>query len=349
MRLAQVSKAFAALVLLPLVLSLVAIADKDSKKKLPPINKDSRFTLIRELNAERVHARRYFPMGKKSLTMKPDGTVVPDGLELQGLIAQHGAAARPGERVKITDMKIEKRKIVFEINGGPRKSKKWYERVEIGSVGGSAAPLDRGDSKEEAKGSALTIEFEDYVPDMTVAQVKEMLKPVLDFTSISPLQAYLEVIPAVVKEAIKNHEVLVGMDGEMVRHAKGRPPRKIREKDGDVAYEEWLYGNPPEDVLFIRLVKDRVVQVKTAKITGEITVATARVAEIDDYFVKQGVAAAEQPRPAPMKVPTLKRPGEDAGPNPPAVIYPPVPYCKEGQTQNCKHTPPDIEPQTRPE
>src|SRR5947209_15070965 len=39
------------------------------------------------------------------------------------------------------------------------------------------------------------------------------------------------------------HNVLVGMNPEMVIHAKGRPPKKVREKDGETEYEERIYGD----------------------------------------------------------------------------------------------------------
>ena len=48
-------------------------------------------------------------------------------------------------------------------------------------------------------------------------------------------------MPPKVKEAIKAHHVLVGMNTDMVVHAKGKAPKKVREKDGDVEYEEWIY------------------------------------------------------------------------------------------------------------
>jgi hypothetical protein len=46
------------------------------------------------------------------------------------------------------------------------------------------------------------------------------------------------------------------MNREMLIYAKGRPPKKIREKDGEVEYEEWIYGEPPQDVDFVRMVGD---------------------------------------------------------------------------------------------
>ena len=59
------------------------------------------------------------------------------------------------------------------------------------------------------------------------------------------------------------------MNREMVMASKGRPPKKIREKDGEVEYEEWIYGEPPQDVDFVRLVGDEVVRLEIMKVDGE--------------------------------------------------------------------------------
>ena len=73
-----------------------------------------------------------------------------------------------------------------------------------------------------------------------------MLAPVFDFKALTQAEAYEKTLPPKVQEAIKNHQVLVGMDREMVIYAKGRPPKKIRDKDENGAdYEEWIYGTPP--------------------------------------------------------------------------------------------------------
>ena len=75
----------------------------------------------------------------------------------------------------------------------------------------------------------MDIYFDKYVPEMTGPELKELLRPVFDFDAKSALDAYLETVSPQVKEAIKNHHVLVGMNHEMVIYAKGRPPKKVRE------------------------------------------------------------------------------------------------------------------------
>jgi len=139
-----------------------------------------------------------------------------------------------------------------------------------------------------------------------------MLWPVFDFDSKSPLDAYLESVPPKVKDAIKSHQVLVGMNREMVIYAKGRPEKKIREKDGETDYEDWIYGDPPHDVDFVRMVGDEVVRVETMKVGGEKVVRTEKEVDLGGPTV----ATAAQQENRPTKAPTLRRPGEEA-PAPP--------------------------------
>jgi hypothetical protein len=109
----------------------------------------------------------------------------------------------------------------------------------------------------------------------------------------------------------------------MVILAKQRPEQKFREKDEKGKdYEEWVYGKPPEEVVFVRFVGDEVTQVKTSKVGGETVVKTER--EID---VKDGVASLASANPVgnngnqpaeqqPTRKPTLRR--DDDPPDPAA-------------------------------
>ncbi len=139
-------------------------------------------------------------------------------------------------------------------------------------------------------------------------------------------------MPPKVKEAIQAHHVLVGMNQEMVIHAMGRPPRKVREKDGETEYEEWIYGEPPADVDFVRIVGDEVVRVETMRMGGEKIVRTEKEVVLpkpDKEEEKE--AKKEQERPA--NAPSLRRPGEDpdsmpkpaTGTSPLAPVPPPPP------------------------
>jgi hypothetical protein len=95
------------------------------------------------------------------------------------------------------------------------------------------------------------------------------------------------------------------MNHEMVIYAKGRPPRKVREKADEVEYEEWIYGVPPQDVDFVRFVGDEVVRVETMKVDGQKIVRVEK--EVD--LGAPTVAKKQEERPA--NAPTLRRPGEE--------------------------------------
>lgn len=278
----------------------------------PPakMSKETRFMLIRGLNAERVFVRRTFPMGEKGLTLK-NGVVTPDENQARFIAAQYGPAARPGERAQITDVLVKDKTIIFEINGGPKKKKKWYQRIEVGGAAGTT-PIAPDGSPQNPKGSFVVLVFDKYVPELSPQQVKDMLAPVFDFTALSATQAYIDSLPPKTREALKNGRVLVGMDREMVTVAKGRPDKKIRERDEAGAdFEEWMYGVPPKDVEFIRFVGNEVIQVKIMKVDGEKIVRTEREVDLPQTASAQPPAAAEEPpAPRPANAPTLRRPGE---------------------------------------
>ena len=53
------------------------------------------------------------------------------------MVAENGAAAKPGDRCIISGVDVKDKEMIFEINGGPRKGPKWYQRIEIGGTGGT--------------------------------------------------------------------------------------------------------------------------------------------------------------------------------------------------------------------
>jgi hypothetical protein len=153
-----------------------------------------------------------------------------------------------------------------------------------------------------------------------------------------------------VKEAIKNHQVLVGMNREMVTYALGRPPKKYRDRDGATEYEEWIYGEPPNDVQFVRFVGDEVVRLEIMKVDGEKIVRTEKEVDLKAVMAQrqeqqqQQQAENGQPQPG-AKKPTLRRPGEDAPTTPDSdTIRTPLP----GQTDPKQPLPPPGSPQPGP-
>jgi len=312
------SRIASALLFVPLSLVALGAADNpkpdaakpDSVKPNPQahLSKETRMDLIRTFNAELVYVRTPFPMGKKGLTLR-DGKISPDGPELQQLIAMWGPSVKPGDQARITEVDIKDRMIHFEINGGPVRKQKWYQHLQVGGAGGMV-PVAPSDSNANPRGSYVDLLFEHYVPDLSPQQLKDLLRPVFDFDAKTAVEAYLETVPPKVKEAIKAHQVLVGMNREMVLYAKGRPPKKEREKDGDTEYEEWIYGEPPQDVNFVRFVGDEVTRVETMKVDGEKIVKTEREVTLQP---EPSVAAKQpeaEPQVRPANAPTLRRPGE---------------------------------------
>jgi hypothetical protein len=281
-------------------------------QKSAALTEQHRIELIRTFNADLVYIRTEFPMGKVGLTVK-DGKVSPDGDALRRLLALWGPSVKPGDRALITQFVLKNDRIHLEINGGPVKKTKWYQHIQVGANGGGMTPGGAPtDPINNPRGSYVDLVFDHHIPDLTVEQVKQMLWPVFDFDSKSPLEAYLESVPPKVKDAIKDHHVLVGMNREMVIYSKGRPEKKIREKDGENEYEDWIYGEPPHDVDFVRVAGDKVVRVETMKVGGEKVVRTEP--EIDLGGATLATAAEKENRP--VKAPTLRRPGEEA-PNAP--------------------------------
>jgi hypothetical protein len=272
------------------------------------MSKQTRFEIIRDFETQLVYSRAMFPMGQKGLTLK-GGVTTPSGQDLQQLLALWGPSIRPGDPAHISYVHIKDDHIHLDLNGGAVKRKKWYQHIEVAGANGASVPLAGNDSTDNPHGSYLDIYFDKYVPEMSAAQLRALLFPVLDFNARSKEQAYLDTVPPKVKEAIQAHHVLVGMNTEMVVHAMGRPPKKVREKDGDVDFEEWIYGTPPQDVDFVRIVGDEVVRVETMKVGGEKIVRTEREVILEKPD-KDTEARKEEDRPA--NAPSLRRPGEDS-------------------------------------
>jgi hypothetical protein len=131
----------------------------------------------------------------------------------------------------------------------------------------------------------------------------------MDFKALTTAEAFEKTLPPKVKEAIKDHKVLVGMDKEMVTFAKGRPPRKIRDKDEKGQdYEEWIYGTPPEEVDFVRFKGNEVARLEIMTVDGQKVVRTEKEVDLPS---KEAELAAQKPAPKPQNAPTLRRPGEE--------------------------------------
>ena len=180
------------------------------------------------------------------------------------------------------------------------------------------------DDGNDPTGSRLTLDFQRPIPALTGAQVKALLAPLISFDVKTPVQAFTDTLPPKLKDAILNHKVMVGMSTDMVLFAKGTPQSKSREMDGQMPFEEWIYGKPPEEVDFVRINGNRVIRVEIAKMGESPVIFTEDVvsgmmrtdgtpcqtAANHTHITKEGDVERDPNKEAPDAPPSLRAPGE---------------------------------------
>jgi hypothetical protein len=222
------------------------------------MDRNTRIDIIRGLLREVAVTKVPLPRGKRGVRVDAQGKL--DQGDAQKEMHLNGMAMQAGTPAVITKIEFKSNQIIFEVNGGGKSGKKWYQHIEIG-MGGATAPIGPQQQTVTAYGSSVTVDFGKALPDLTVPQVKTVLSGILDFERHSPTVLYSPNVTPEVKEAIKNHKVIVGMDRDAVLSAKGTPDRRVREVRSGAEQEDWIYGNPPH-VLFVTFDGDQVVGVK---------------------------------------------------------------------------------------
>ena len=282
----------------------------------------TRLELIRVMQSEQGFAMRPFPRGHKGLTLVANGKLEPAGEGYLDMVTAEGLSANPGDRVVLTDVKIERSRIIFELNGGPDLKHRILSHIQIG-VGGQMNPAIQSDGQEPV-GARLALTFENHIPELTGAEVKALLAPLISFDVKTPVQAYTDTLPTKLKDAILNHHVLVGMSTDMVLYAMGAPETKSREMDGQMPFEEWIYGKPPKDVQFVRINGNRVIRLEVAKMGETPVIFTKDEVEglmrtdgtpldptlSDTHLAKVGDVEHDPNTQAPAPPPSLRKPGE---------------------------------------
>ena len=294
----------------------------------------TRLELMRIIQAEQGFAMRPFPRGHKGITLVANGKLDPAGEGYLNMVVNNGVSAKPGDRVVITDVAVDHGKVVLQLNGGPDAKHRFLRHIEIGADPNYSNPVVQ-DAKDP-EGARLTLDFGHQVPPVTAAQLKALLAPLISFDVKTPVQAFTDTLPSALKDAILNHHVMVGMSTDMVMFAKGQPRTKSREMDGQMPFEEWIYGTPPDEVDFVRINGNRVIRVETAKageqpeiftkdeVSGMMRSDGAPVitAENKVKIVKEGDVVRDPNKQAPAPPPTLRQPGEDTSTNQPTSQVP---------------------------
>lgn len=272
-----------------------------------------RHELLQNLVAEQGFAHRGLPMGA-GLRLMANGGLTPKDDAYRKLLYEKGISAEPGARVMITAVSFSGDNIVLDLNGGPYARHRFLSHIQINDSN-IVAP------QEKATGSRVTLAFEGGIPELTAAEVKALLAPVIDFSAHSSEEAYANTLPLVIRQAIAEHRVLVGMNRRMVLASLGAPQHKNREHisndPSSEVLEEWIYGEPPKPIRFVRFRGEQVVRLEIAELgkpvqvqdtnhLGADTPQNTRV--ISNGDVAPGSAGALQANTAPP--PTLHQPGD---------------------------------------
>jgi hypothetical protein len=234
---------------------------QQNSKDQPPLQPQSRIEIVRYVAGEFAKARMPIPSGKKGFKIEVGKKI--DDSELRNALHSHAPAASPGDTVQITGIEFRNREIVVQINGGGRSHFNIRDHLQIG-MGGPGQPLPVSASEQKPAGGTLILDFGRTVPDMSADDLMTDLQAFLDFSKEhSGAVNWIDTLPPQFKQAITDHEALVGMNHEMVLAALGRPGHKVRERDPDgTETEDWIYGTPPARTTFVTFTGDKVIRVK---------------------------------------------------------------------------------------
>ena len=233
-----------------------------------PLRESSKLSLIRFVSGEFAKAVKALPAGKQGFIVyvgKPPNTEL-----LDRAVATHGAAVNTGDNVQITKLEFRGHQIIVDLNGGGRGKHHWRDHLQIGIGGGY--PTMRSTSTQEGgppglqpgAGSTIFLEWSKPVPDMTPADLKQLLSPFLNFEKERSASVHwVDTLPPEMKKAIQERRPVVGMDREELIAAMGKPDHKVRERDSEGNdIEDWIYGQPPSKTVFVRFTGDHVTSIK---------------------------------------------------------------------------------------
>jgi hypothetical protein len=238
---------------------------KPTHVELPadPLDQRGRLGLIRDLESEQGFAHRELPLGA-GLELVANGNMTPRDDTYKQMLYQKGQSAGPGDRVQITALKFEGNKLLIDFNGGPYAKHRFLSHISLDDMQlAQEGPI--------ATGCRITLIFEGGIPNVTAAEVKALLDPMVDFHAKSSAEAYADTLQPKVRLAVESHQILVGMNRRMVLASLGEPRSKHREQvtpgdENSPFWEEWIYGEAPDATQFVRFREGRVVRLEIAAI-----------------------------------------------------------------------------------
>jgi len=311
-----------------------------------PITERGRRELVRNLEAEQGFAHRALPLGE-DLILVANGNLTPSGDAYKEMLYKKGQSAAPGDRIVLTTVTVKDDRIVFDLNGGPYLTHRFLRHIDLNDV-----PIVPDDGAV-VTGCRVTLLFEGGLPEVSAPEVKALLDPIIDFGVKTSAEAYADSLPPFLKDAIEHHDVLVGMDRKMVLAALGEPQSKVRELvPGSTTrrYEEWIYGQMPQTVRFVRFEGDRVTELRIAALGKPIVIHNQNemrgyLDPEDTHEIAMGDGKPGNGEDGSAKPPTILKPGE-AAPGSSKRVLLPVPASSPAQdkTSPTPANPPPVAP-----
>ena len=241
-------------------LAVAFLGDASLQGDTKKLSQDQHVELIRGLSSEYATAKIMLPNSRKALPFEENGTW--DKKKWEEAFRKDGQAARAGDMVQVTKVDVDDDAITLQLNDGMKKKGSWRDKVQISMGGVTTGQTNPQGVNQPRTGTAIVLKFKDTIGDVTSAQGKKMLAPVLDFEKHSASENYTDTLPPETQQAIKEKKAIEGMDQEAVILALGRPLRKTRETKDDVEQETWQFGEPPGRVIFVTFAGSKVVHVR---------------------------------------------------------------------------------------
>ena len=231
------------------------------------LDEKSRIELIRVLQSEQGFAMRPFPRGHKGLTLVANGKLEPAGEAYLNMVINNGTSAKPGDRLVMTDVKIEHAKIIFELNGGPDFKHRFLRHISIGMGGPDMdAPVVQ-DNGEEPVGARLTLAFDGPIPAADrragegAARAADLLRR---------QDAHSGVHRHASHPAERRHSEPSSDGGDEHRHGAVRQGRSRRPSPARwtarCRLRSGSTASRPQEVDFVRINGNRVIRVEIAKV-----------------------------------------------------------------------------------
>ena len=224
------------------------------------LTRQERVELIRGLSAEFATATAPLPQSKKTLIFESNGAY--DKALWEQIGRESGPAARVGDLVQVTKLELEDDRIVFQLNGGAKGGRKWYERIEVGT-GTRTTPIGGGSysagPRRHHPGSGLP---RADLPAHLRRGEERCWPRCSTSTGAAPPSSTSRSCPNRSSKPSRRRRRSTAWTASRWSWRWGSPTGKVRETVDEVELEDWIYGTPPGRIVFVTFEGEKVIRVK---------------------------------------------------------------------------------------